>query len=103
MLTIATGKEVALLLFHTPKKYGSDRFRQIFIDHWERWWDYRQEEIPADQRTYVQKMVEKMMGCRPKKGGCALILNAATLATPVLNAMKNGLCPSQGTVPIMAW
>ena len=35
MLTIATGKEVALLLFHTPTKYGSDRFRQIFIDHWE--------------------------------------------------------------------
>jgi len=34
-LTIATGKEVALLLFHTPTKYGSDRFRQIFIDHWE--------------------------------------------------------------------
>jgi hypothetical protein len=33
MLTIATGKEVALLLFHTPTKYGSNRFRQIFIDH----------------------------------------------------------------------
>jgi hypothetical protein len=49
MLTNATGKEVALLLFHTPTKYGSDRFRQIFIDHWERWWDYRREEIPAGQ------------------------------------------------------
>lgn len=32
MLTIATGKEVELLLFHMPTKYGSDRFRQIFID-----------------------------------------------------------------------
>jgi hypothetical protein len=30
MLTIATGKEVALLLFHTPTIYGSERFRQIF-------------------------------------------------------------------------
>ena len=30
MLTIATGKEVALLLFHTATKYGSDRFRRIF-------------------------------------------------------------------------
>ena len=58
MLTIATGKEVALLLFHTPTKYGSDRFRQIFIDQWERWGDYRREEIPADQRSYVQKISE---------------------------------------------
>jgi hypothetical protein len=41
------------LLFHTLTKYGSDRFRQIFLDHWERWWDYRWEEIPADQRAYV--------------------------------------------------
>ncbi len=48
MLTIAAGKEVALLFFHTPTKYGSYRFRQIFIDHWERWWDYRREEISAD-------------------------------------------------------
>ena len=56
-MTIATGKEVALLLFHTPTKYGSDRFRQIFIDHWAQWWDYRQKEIPADQRAYVQKWV----------------------------------------------
>lgn len=71
MRTIATGKEVALLLFHTPTKYGSDRFRQIFIDHWAQWWDYRQEEIPVDQRAYVQKVVEKMMGCRNPKCGYA--------------------------------
>jgi hypothetical protein len=65
MLAIATYGEVAALLFYTPTQYGSDRFRQIFIDHWERWWDFRREEIPADQRAYVQKMVEKMMGHPP--------------------------------------
>jgi hypothetical protein len=51
MLTIATGKEVALLWFHTPTKYESGHFRQIFIDHWAPAWDYRQEEIPADRRA----------------------------------------------------
>jgi hypothetical protein len=33
MLTIVTGKEVARLLFHTPTKYGSDRFRQFFCPY----------------------------------------------------------------------
>jgi hypothetical protein len=40
MLVIATFGAAALLLFHAPTKYGSDRFRQIFIDHWEKWWNY---------------------------------------------------------------
>ena len=55
MLVIATNGATAVLLFYSPAKYGSDRFRQIFNNHWERWWDYRREEIPADQRVYVQK------------------------------------------------
>jgi hypothetical protein len=62
MLTVATGKEVALLLFIPPTKYGSDRFRKIFIDHWNRWWDYCREEISADLRAYEQKTVERMLG-----------------------------------------
>ncbi len=53
MLAIVTFGATAVLLFQTPTKYGSDRFRQIFIDPWEKWWDYRREEIPADQRAYV--------------------------------------------------
>ena len=65
MLVISTYGEVAALFFNTQTEYGSDRFRKIFIDHWERWWGYRREEIPADLRDYVQKTVEeKMMGCR---------------------------------------
>jgi hypothetical protein len=65
MLVIAIYRAAAVLLFHTPTKHGSDRFRQIFQasgDHWERWWDYRRGEIPADQRAYVQKIVKRMMG-----------------------------------------
>ena len=53
MLAIAAAGVTVALLFNTPTKYGSDRFRQIFIDHWERWWDYHREEILADQRDYV--------------------------------------------------
>jgi hypothetical protein len=60
MLTIATGTEVALLLFHTPTKYGNDRFRQIFIDRRERWWDYRQEEVPIGQWAYRRKHVIRL-------------------------------------------
>jgi hypothetical protein len=48
MLVIATYGAATVLLFHTSTKFGSDRFRQIFIDHWEKWWDYRREEIPTD-------------------------------------------------------
>jgi len=69
MLAIIAFGSTAVLLFHTPTKCGSDRFRQIFVDHWECWWDYRREEIPAEQLAYVQKIVEKMMGCRMKLPG----------------------------------
>ncbi len=79
MLTIATGKEAALLLFHTPTKYGSDRFCQIFIDHWERWWDYRQEEILADQRAYGQKSVENLAGLSRKKLSIMLLAPSTLL------------------------
>ena len=67
MLTIATGKEVALLLFHTPTKYGSDRFRQIFIDYWERWRYYRRKALPADRRAYVRVSPTLVRECVPER------------------------------------
>jgi hypothetical protein len=70
LVIIAYGA-TAVLLFHTPTQYGSDRIRQIFIDHWEMWCGYRQEEIPTAQRAYVQKTVEKIMGCRNPQCGYA--------------------------------
>ena len=104
MLTIATGKEVALLLFHTPTKYGSDRFRQIFIDHWAQWWDYRREEIPADQRAYVQKMVEKMMGCRnPQCGYARYVCPKCYEERIVPFSCKTRFCPSCGKVRTDEW
>jgi hypothetical protein len=97
MLTIAKSKELALLLFHTPTKYGSDRFRLIFIDHWDHWWDSRQKEIPADQRTYVQKMVEKMMGCRNPQCGYARYACPKCYKERILPfSCKTRFCPSCG-------
>jgi hypothetical protein len=33
---------------------GHNRFRQIFLDHWDRWCDLRlEDEVPYNQRTYV--------------------------------------------------
>jgi hypothetical protein len=44
---------------------GHDRFRQIFRDHWEHWVDLRMEnEVPVDQRAYVNKIVLRLMLCR---------------------------------------
>jgi hypothetical protein len=76
------------MLFQTPTKYGSDRFRQIFIDHWQKWWDYRREEIPADQRAYVQKTVEKMMGCRNPQ--CGYARYRRTIFFPGIVALRGG-------------
>jgi len=39
-----------------------DRFRHIFRDHWHHWCDLRLAgEVPADQRAYVCKIVERMI------------------------------------------
>jgi hypothetical protein len=92
------------LLFHTPTKYGSDRFRQIFIDHWERWWDYRREEIPTDQRAYVQEMVEKMMDCRnPQCGYARYVCPACHEERIVPFSCKTRFCPSCGKVRTDEW
>jgi hypothetical protein len=94
----------AALLFHTPTKYGSDRFRKIFTDHWERWWDYHREEIPADQQAYVQKMVEKMMGCRNPQGGYARYVCPECHEERIVPfSCKTRFCPSCGKVRTDEW
>ena len=69
------------MLFHPQTTYGSDRFRQIFIDHWDRWLDLHEEDIPAAQRAYVRKTIQKMMGAATR--------NPATRATCVRDAATN--------------
>lgn len=92
------------MLFHTPTQYGSDRFRQIFIDHWERWWEYRREEIPPDQRDYVQKTVEKMMGCRnPQCGYARYVCPHCQEERLVPFSCKTRFCPSCGKVRTDEW
>lgn len=104
MLVVATYGAAVALLFHTPTKYGSDRFRQIFIDHWERWWDYRREEIPADQRAYVQKTVKKMMGCRnPQCGYARYVCPKCHEERIVPFSCKTRFCASCGKVRTDEW
>jgi hypothetical protein len=92
------------MLFHTATQYGSDRFRQIFIDYWERWWDYRREEIPADQQAYVQKTVEKMMGCRnPQCGYARYVCPQCHEERIVPFSCKTRFCPSCGKVRTVEW
>ena len=93
------------MLFHTHPKYGSDRFRRIFIDHWEHWWPGRREELPADQRARVQKTVEKMIGCHYPQSGygryvctecnveriCSLLLQNPVVPLAAKFALVNGL------------
>jgi hypothetical protein len=99
MLAFAPFGATVVLLFDTPTKYGSDRFRQILIDHWERWWDYRQEEIPTDQRAYVQKTVEKMMGCRnPQCGYARYVCPECHEERMVPISRKTRFCPACGKV-----
>ena len=103
-MAIVTSGATVGLLFHTPTKYGSDRFRQIFIDHWERWWDYCREEIPADQRAYAQKTVEKMMGCRNLQCGYARYVCLECHEEPIVPfSCKSRFCPSCGKVRTDEW
>jgi len=92
------------MLFHTPTQYGTDRFRQIFIDHWACWWDYQRETIPADQRAYVQKVVEKMMGCRnPHNGYARYVCPNCHEERLVPFSCKTRFCPSCGKVRTDEW
>jgi hypothetical protein len=92
------------MLFHQPTKYGTDRFRQIFIDHWERWWDYHRESIPTDQRAYVQKIVERMMGCRnPQSGFARYVCPQCYEERIVPFSCKTRFCPSCGKVRTDQW
>jgi hypothetical protein len=97
LVIIAYGA-TAVLLFHTPTQYGSDRIRQIFIDHWEMWCGYRQEEIPTAQRAYVQKTVEKIMGCRnPQCGYARYVCPKCHEERIVPFPCKTRFCPSCGS------
>jgi hypothetical protein len=54
---------------------GHDRFRQIFLDHWHRWHDLRlKDEVPPDQRAYLDKIIQRLQLCRDPDGGYALYI-----------------------------
>ena len=92
------------MLFHPQTTYGSDRFRQIFIDHWDHWLDLREHEIPADHRAYVRKTIRKMMGCRnPQSGYARYVCPGCGDERIVPFSCKTRFCPSCGKVRTDEW
>ena len=101
------------MLFHSQTTYGSDRFRQIFIDHWDRWLDLHEEDIPTDQRAYVRKTIQKMIptqfvrcwvGCRnPKSGYARYVCPGCGDERIVPFSCKTRFCPSCGKVRTDEW
>jgi hypothetical protein len=90
---------------HLDYPTGHDRFRQIFRDHWERWVDLRMEnEVPADQRAYINKTVLRLMLCRDPEGGYALyICPGCNYEHRVPFSCKTRFCPSCGKVKVDNW
>ena len=92
------------MIFHPRTTYGSDRFRQIFIDHWHRWLDLHEEDIPADQRAYVRKTIQKMLGCRnPQSGYARYVCTGCGEERIVPFSCKTRFCPSCGKVRTDEW
>ena len=87
------------MLFHPQTTYGSDRFRQIFIAHWYLWLDLHEEDIPADQRAYVRKTIQTMIGCRnPQSGYARYVCPGCGDERIVPFSCKTLFCPSCGKV-----
>ncbi len=92
------------MLFQSPSHYGSDRFRQIFIDHWSDWFDLHQLDLPADQRANVCETVQRMMGCRnPECGFARYVCPGCGAERLVPFSCKTRFCPSCGKVRVDRW
>ena len=84
---------------------GHDRFRQIFLDHWHHWCDLRlKDEVPPDQRAYVDKIIQRLLLCRDPDGGYALyICPGCQYELRVPFSCKTRFCPSCGKVRVDNW
>ena len=84
---------------------GHDRFRQIFLDHWHHWRDLRlKDEVPPDQRAYVDKIIQRLQLCRDPDGGYALyICPGCQYELRVPFSCKTRFRPSCGKVRVDGW
>ena len=84
---------------------GHDRFRKIFLDHWERYCDLRlADEVPFRQQAYVRDIVQRMMLCRDPEGGYARwICPGCQYEHRVPFSCKTRFCPSCGKVRVDNW
>jgi hypothetical protein len=59
---------------------GHDRFRQVFLDRWNRWRDLRLKgEVPPDQRAYVDEVNQRLLLVfRPFRSYAVLTLRQTT-------------------------
>jgi Transposase zinc-binding domain/Putative transposase len=90
---------------HPNHLTAHNRFRQIFRDHWEPWCYYRMErEVPADQRAYLQKTVQRLMFCRDPDGGYARYLcPGCNFEHRIPFSCKTRFSPSCGKVKVDNW
>lgn len=84
---------------------GHNRFRQIFLDHWDVWCDWRlAKEVPYDQRANVCDIVRRMMLCRDPDAGHALyVCPGCDYEIRVPFSCKTRFCPSCGKVRVDEW
>jgi Transposase zinc-binding domain/Putative transposase len=83
---------------------GHDRFRQVFLDHWDRWHEMRLEEVPYDQRTYVCDIIQRLLLCRdPDAGYARYVCPGCQYEHRVPFSCKTRFCPSCGKVRVDNW
>ena len=72
---IISSPQVVLISCHPTHPTNTDRFGQIFRDHWHIWCDLRlATEVPPGQQAYVHETVQRMMLCRGPDAGYALYI-----------------------------
>ncbi len=84
---------------------GHDRFRKIFLDHWDRYCDLRlADEVPFNQQAYVRDIIQRMLLCRDPDGGYARwVCPGCQYEHRVPFSCKTRFCPSCGKVRVDNW
>jgi hypothetical protein len=79
--------------------------RNPTLDHWHHWTDLRlKDEVPPDQRAYLDKIIQRLLLCRDPDGGYALyVCPGCEYELRVPFSCKTRFCPSCGKVRVDEW
>jgi hypothetical protein len=82
-----------------------DRFRKIFLDHWDRYCDLRlADTVSFNQQAYLQDIVQRMLLCLDPDGGYARwVCPGCQYEHRVPFSCKTGFCSSCGKVRVDNW